>query len=61
MGLLRDNRVLSSNSYSELAGKVNKATGYEIARDYLGEGKKQPYADWVKEYVSGTENVSKTE
>ena len=52
VGLLKDAGVLSG-TYVELAEKVKKSTGCGIARDYLGRGKKQPYADWVKEYVKG--------
>lgn len=52
VGLLKDVGVLSG-TYVELVKKLKETTGHEIARDYLGEGKKQPYADWVKEYVTG--------
>lgn len=51
VGLLKDVGVLSG-TYVELVKKLKKTTGHEIARDYLGKGKKQPYAEWVKEYVA---------
>lgn len=61
VGLLKDNRVIKGtlrNSYAELAAKVaivvneqNEKKTYGTFADYMCRGKKQPYADWVKEYV----------
>ena len=57
VGLLKDAGVLKG-SYRAIAAKVgivvnegNKNDPYRTFADYMGRGKKQPYAQWVKEYV----------
>ena len=59
VGLLKDAGVLKG-SYRAIAAKVgivvnegNKNDPYRTFADYMGRGKKQPYAQWVKEYVKG--------
>ena len=61
VGLLKDNNVIkgaSRNSYSELAAIVGIIVNEQNGKDpygafakYMSQGKKQPYADWVKDYV----------
>ena len=57
IGLLKDAGVLKG-SYRAIAAKVgivvneeNKKDPYRTFADYMGRGKKQPYAQWVKGYV----------
>lgn len=47
VGLLFDNGVLKGYK-NEIAKEC------ELTRDYLSQGKDQPYAEWVKDYVAGT-------
>lgn len=56
LGLLADERVLkgSNDSISKSVDLMEKPRTFA---KYMGEGKKQPYALWVKEYVSA--NVGK--
>ena len=57
IGLLKDAGVLKG-SYRAIAARVgivvgegNKNDPYRTFADYMGRGKRQPYAEWVKEYV----------
>lgn len=61
VGLLKDAGVVKG-SYRAIAAKVgiivneeNKKDPYRTFADYMGRGKKQPYAQWVKGYVKGEE------
>jgi hypothetical protein len=57
VGMLKDAGVLKG-SYRTIAAEVgivvnveNKKDPYRTFADYMGRGKKQPYAQWVKGYV----------
>ena len=59
VGLLKDAGVVKG-SYGSIARKVgiivneeNKKDPYKTFADYMARGKKQPYTEWVKEYVEG--------
>lgn len=59
VGLLKDAGVVKG-SYRAIAAKVgiivneeNKKDPYKTFADYMARGKKQPYTEWVKEYVEG--------
>ena len=54
VGLLKDAGVLKG-SYNNIAKKMGTKE-YRTFSKYMGDGKKQPYADWVKDYVSGKKN-----
>ena len=51
VGLLKDSGVLKS-SYDAIAAKIGITEKSRTFSRAMGDGKKQPYADWVKEYVS---------
>ena len=51
VGLLKDAGVIKGKSYDDIARKIGIM---EISRTFsrhMSDGKKQPYADWVKNYV----------
>lgn len=50
LGLLKDAGVLKG-SYDAIAEKVNLIDKPRTFSRYMSDGKKQPYALWVKEYV----------
>ena len=52
LGLLVDNGV-QKGSYDSIAAKVALTDDPRSFSRYMSEGKKQPYADWVKDYVTG--------
>ena len=52
VGLLKDAGVLKG-SYDSIASQVGITDDPRTFSKYMGRGKKQPYADWVKDYVSG--------
>lgn len=51
VGLLKDVGVLKG-SYDCIAEKVGITEEYRTFSKYMGQGKNQPYAEWVKSYVS---------
>ena len=51
VGLLKDVDVLEG-SYDAIAEKVGITSEARTFSRYMGRGKKQPYADWVREYVA---------
>jgi len=51
IGLLRDAGVLKG-SYNNIAKQAGITEDYHSFARYMGDGKKQPYADWVMQYVS---------
>ena len=51
VGLLKDNGVLKG-SYDGIASKVELTEPSRTFSRYMSQGKNQPYADWVKEYVT---------
>ena len=51
VGLLKDNGVLKG-SYDGIASKVGLTEQSRTFSRYMSQGKNQPYADWVKEYVA---------
>lgn len=51
VGLLKDLGVLKG-SYDCIAGKIAIMDNSRTFSNYMSRGKEQPYADWVKEYVS---------
>ena len=51
VGLLKDVGVLKG-SYDSIAKKINPNDVKRQFSTYMSKGKKQPYNDWVKEYVS---------
>ena len=51
VGLLKDNGVLKG-SYDGIASKVGLTEPSRTFSRYMSQGKNQPYADWVKEYVT---------
>lgn len=55
IGLLKDAGVLkgSYNSIAEKNGIIEESRTFS---KYMSDGKKQPYTDWVKDYVSGKKN-----
>lgn len=59
-GLLTDAGVLKG-SYVEIANKTGLNNKERTFSTHMSRGKKQPYADWVKEYVKGDDNVSEQE
>ena len=60
VGLLKDEGVLKG-SYDSIAVKVALTYKPRTFSRAMAEGKKQPYAEWVREYVIGNGNVSYTE
>jgi hypothetical protein len=52
VGLLKDAGVLKG-SYDSIASQVGITDPSRTFSNYMCQGKKQPYADWVKKYVSG--------
>lgn len=50
VGLLVDNGVLRGN-YDSIAKKVGISKESRTFSRYMGAGKKQPYADWVGQYI----------
>lgn len=52
LGLLKDAGVLKG-SYNSIAIKVDIMEEYRTFSNYMGQGKKQPYSDWVRGYVTG--------
>ena len=55
VGLLKDAGVLKG-SYNSIAEKTGIIEESRTFSKYMSDGKKQPYADWVKNYVSGKKN-----
>ncbi len=51
VGLLKDNGVLKG-SYDGIASKVGLTEPSRTFSRYMSQGKNQPYADWVNEYVT---------
>ena len=51
IGLLKDAGVLNGG-YDTIAAKVKLIDNTRTFGRYMGEGKEQPYAEWVKEYVA---------
>lgn len=51
IGLLKDAGVLKGG-YDTIAAKVKLIENTRTFGKYMGEGKEQPYAEWVKEYVA---------
>lgn len=51
VGLLKDVGVLKG-SYDAIAERVGITSAARTFSRYMGKGKNQPYADWVKEYVA---------
>ena len=51
VGLLKDAGILKG-SYDSIARKIGLTQEARTLSRYMGQGKKQPYADWVKEYVA---------
>ena len=60
VGLLKDSGVLAGSNDS-IARQVGITEKPRTFSSYMGDGKHQPYAEWVKEYVVGTEIVSEKE
>ena len=54
VGLLVDADVIKG-SYDGIAAKIGITKDSRTFSNYMSKGKKQPYADWVKEYVLGLE------
>lgn len=54
VGLLKDAGVLKG-SYDNIAEKISLTDKSRTFSKYMGAGKRQPYADWVKCYVSPQE------
>lgn len=52
LGLLKDEGVLKG-SYDSIATRVGLTDEPRTFSRYMGQGKKQPYAAWVKESVAG--------
>ena len=52
VGLLADVGVLKG-SYDSIARKVGIGEEPRTFARYMGQGKKQPYADWIRQYVTG--------
>lgn len=52
IGLLKDMGVLKG-SYDKIAEEANLIENTRTFSKYMGKGKKQPYAEWVKDYVNG--------
>lgn len=50
VGLLKDAGVLAG-SYDAIAREVDPNDKKRKFSHYMGDGKRQPYAEWVKEYV----------
>lgn len=55
VGLLKDAGVLEG-SYNSIAKEIGITKDYRTFSRYMSDGKTQPYADWVKDYVLGKEN-----
>lgn len=51
VGLLKDAGVLAG-SYDAIAREVDPNDKKRKFSHYMGDGKRQPYAEWVKEYVT---------
>ncbi len=51
VGLLADNQVLKG-SLNSIAEAVNITDNPRTFARYMSEGRKQPYADWVRDYIS---------
>lgn len=51
VGLLKDASVLKG-SYIEIGNKTGLNNKQRTFSSYMARGKKQPYAEWVKEYVA---------
>lgn len=51
VGLLKDNGVLKG-SYDGIASRVGLTEPSRTFSRYMSQGKNQPYADWVREYVT---------
>jgi hypothetical protein len=51
VGLLKDEGVLNG-SYAAIVKKMGIADEKRQFSTYMSKGKKQPYAEWVKEYVA---------
>jgi len=52
VGVLKDAGVLKGSNDS-IARKIGITENPRTFSSYMGDGKKQPYAEWVKEYVAG--------
>jgi hypothetical protein len=60
VGLMKDNGVLKG-SYASIVAKTGINDEKRQLSTYMSRGKKQPYADWVKDYVMGNEITDKQE
>lgn len=56
VGLLKDNGVIKG-SYDSIAKKIGIMNQSRNFSNYMSQGKKQPYADWVREYITGAETA----
>jgi hypothetical protein len=52
IGLLKDAGVLKG-SYDAISDRLGITKEPRTFSRYMGEGKKQPYSAWVKDYVNG--------
>jgi len=52
VGLLKDEGVLKGRSYVEIGNKTGLNNEERTFSTNMSRGKKQPYAEWVKEYVA---------
>lgn len=52
IGLLKEAKVLKGG-YDTIAAKINIDVNTRTFGKYMGKGKGQPYAQWVKDYVRG--------
>lgn len=51
VGLLADSGVIKG-SYDSIAARVGLTDDHRVLSKYMGLGKKQPYAEWVQQYVT---------
>ena len=51
VGLLKDAGVIKGKSYDDIARKIGIMENSRTFSRHMSDGKKQPYADWVKNYV----------
>jgi len=52
VGLLADAGVLKG-SYDSIAKKMGMTEDPRSFSRYMGQGKHQPYSDWVREWING--------
>ena len=51
VGLLKDAGVIKGKSYDDIARKIGIMENSRTFSRHMSDGKKQPYADWVKDHV----------